>query len=57
MRDERLDFTGTAVEENMLYYSAGVNGLFTEYPHITRAIFQDSEATLNMMQQKGIPVR
>ena len=50
VRDERLDFTGTAVEENMLYFTAGVNGLFTEYPHITKAVFKDTEATLNMMQ-------
>jgi hypothetical protein len=39
-----LEFTNNPINENLLYFDAGVDGLFTEHPHLTMAVFRDEHA-------------
>ena len=41
VRDEALHYTKNPIEENDLYYSSGVDGIFTEHPHLSIASFKD----------------
>lgn len=40
VRDEQLDFTKNPIDENGLFVY-NVDGLFTEYPHMTLNVFED----------------
>lgn len=42
VRDEYPTFTQDAIEENMLYLEKGVNGIFTEHPHLTLELYKDA---------------
>ena len=41
VRDESLHYTKNPIEENTLYLSSGVDGIFTEHPHLSIASFKD----------------
>jgi len=40
VRDEQLDFTSSPITENIAMLEAKVDGLFTEYPHMTLSSFE-----------------
>lgn len=54
VRDDFLEFTSSPQDENLLYFHAGVNGIFTEFPHMTVSVFErevnQSSAELQFMQ-------
>jgi hypothetical protein len=41
IRDENLRFEENPVKEIMVEYLAGVNAVFTDYPHTTMVVFRD----------------
>ena len=47
VRDETLEYTQNPIDENVLYYTSGVDGIFTEHPHLTKAAFLDYNKTVD----------
>jgi glycerophosphoryl diester phosphodiesterase len=41
VRDEQLWWTENPIDENMFYFDSGVDGLFTEHPHMTMSVFKE----------------
>jgi glycerophosphoryl diester phosphodiesterase len=41
VRDDILDHTNNPIEENIFYFNMGVNGIFTEFPHLTLTVFNE----------------
>ena len=40
VRDDFLEFTKTPQDENLLFFNTKVNGIFTEFPHMTVQVFE-----------------
>jgi hypothetical protein len=36
-----LKYTKTPIEENLLFVKKGVDGIFTEFPHLTFSVYQE----------------
>lgn len=39
LQDDFLKYTKDPIDENILYVNKGVDGVFTEFPHLTKAVF------------------
>ena len=40
VRDDFLEFSKTPQDENLLFFNTGVNGIFTEFPHMTVQVYE-----------------
>ena len=41
VRDDILDHTDNPVKENLLYFDLKMNGIFTEFPHLTVSVYNE----------------
>jgi len=41
VRDDILDHTDDPIKENLLYFDLKMNGIFTEFPHLTVSVFNE----------------
>jgi hypothetical protein len=42
LKDDFLIHTTNPIKENMLYMNMGVDGIFTEFPHVSVATFNNA---------------
>ena len=42
MQDDMLKHTKNPIDENLLYMNMGVNGMFVEFPHLTKSVYEDA---------------
>jgi len=52
MRDDDLQYTDNPIKENLLLFGKGVTGLFTEFPHLTKEVFENSKFDRKIMNQR-----
>lgn len=39
LQDDMLVYTNNPIEENLMYMVKGVDGIFTEFPHMTYSVY------------------
>lgn len=53
VRDDFLDHTSNAFDENMLYYNMGVEGIFSEFTHTTQQTYDKAGPRTNDVYVKN----
>jgi hypothetical protein len=54
MKDDFLEWTTNPIAENIIFMEKGVDGLFTEFPHMTKAVYTQFKSENRFPEDFGI---